>query len=188
VYVYCGDEFSYERWWECLTAGRVFVTNGPLLRPNVEGHAPGHVFLLADGATLSLEIGLELATRTPVEYLEIIKNGEVEVSERLADWVGKKGRLPPVTFDDSGWFLVRAVTGDRRKYQFASSGPYYVEKEGRARISRRSVTFFLEWIESAGRRVRELPDLTAAQRAELLAEQAAARSYFEELLAKSNAE
>ena len=31
VYVYCGVEFSYERWWEELDAGKVFVTNGPLL-------------------------------------------------------------------------------------------------------------------------------------------------------------
>lgn len=188
VYVYCGDEFSYERWWDGLEAGRVFVTNGPLLRPMVNGQPPGHVFRVGEGQTLSLEVGLNLATSTPVEYLEIVKNGEVEISERLADWVNKKGRLPPLTFDDSGWFLVRAVTTDKEKYQLASTGPYYVEKAGRPRISKRSVRFFLDWIAAASERISKLPDLDDATRSALLAEQAAARQHFDELLSRANAE
>jgi len=188
VYVYCGDVFSYERWWEGLEAGRVFVTNGPLLRPMVNGQPPGYVFPIRGGQPLSLEIGLNLATSTPVEYLEIVKNGEVEVSERLADWVNKKGRLPPLTFNDSGWFLVRAVTTDNRKYQLASTGPYYVEKDGRPRISKRSVRFFIDWIAAASERIRKLPDLSEETRAALLAEQAEAKQFFDELLGKANAE
>ena len=146
VYVYCGDKFSDEAWWEGLEAGRVFVTNGPLLRPAVEGHPPGYVFRLDEGAPLTLEIALDLATRVPVEYLQIVKNGTVENEVRLVDWTKQKGRLPPLHFDESGWFLVRAVTTNQRTYQFASSGPYYVEKAGRPRVSRRSVQFFLDWI------------------------------------------
>ena len=49
VYVYCGKEFSAAAWWEGLQAGRVFVTNGPLLRPLVEGEPPGYVFRLEPG-------------------------------------------------------------------------------------------------------------------------------------------
>jgi hypothetical protein len=188
VYVHCGDEFSYERWWEGLEAGRVFVTNGPLLRPKVEGRPPGHVFRIADGESLSLEVGLDLATATPVEYLEIVKNGEVVLSERLADWVNKKGRLPPLVFDDSGWFLVRAVTTERRKYQIASTGPYYVEKGGQPRISRRSVRFFLDWIAAASDRFRGLPGVDDGIRSNLLAEQAEAARFFDGLLTKANAE
>jgi hypothetical protein len=123
-----------------------------------------------------------------VEYLEIVKNGEVDISERLADWVNKKGRLPPLEFDDSGWFLVRAVTTDNRKYQLASTGPYYVERDGRPRISKRSVQFFLDWIDAAGERIRDLPDLDEAERTTMLAEQAEARRFFDELMSKANAE
>ena len=188
VYAYCGEEFSHETWWDALEAGRVFVTNGPLLRPMVEGQPPGHVFHLADGQSLTLEIGLELATRVPVEYLQIIKNGEVAAEARLADWVGKKGRLPPLTFDDSGWFLVRAVTSNERTYQFASSGPYYVEQAGRLRVSRRSVQFFLDWIDAAEIRLNEMEKLTGAERDALQAEQQSARRFFQDLLAGANAE
>lgn len=188
VYVYCGDEFSPERWWEGLQEGRVFVTNGPLLRPLVEGQPPGYVFHIDGNESLSLEIGLNLATRVPVEYLEIIKDGEVYTDVRLSDWTKKKGRLPPVEFDNSGWFLVRAVTNNTKTYQFASSGPYYVEKGGQPRVSKRSVQFFLDWIDAAEARIRELPKLDDAQRESLLAEQASAREFFEQLLSTANAE
>ncbi len=188
VYVYCGDDFSYERWWEGLEAGQVFVTNGPLLRPMVEGQPPGHVFRLDDRDSLIMEIGLNLATRVPVEYLQIIKNGEVEAEVRLADWKEKQGRLPKLHFNDSGWFLVRAVTSNPKNYQFASSGPYYVEKAATPRVSRRSVQFFLDWIAAADERISKLAGLSDADRTALLAEQHFAREYFEQLLTSANAD
>ena len=121
-------------------------------------------FISTRGGSLSLEIGLDLATRVPVEYLQIIKNGEVAAEVRLADWTKQKGRLPPLNFDASGWFLVRAVTNNQQTYQFASSGPYYVEKGGQPRVSRRSVQFFLDWIDAAAARLRGMQDLDAKSR------------------------
>jgi hypothetical protein len=188
VYAFCGEEFSEESWWAALEAGRVVVTNGPLLRPVVEGHPPGYVFRLDAGNSLKFEIGLELATRTAVEYLQIIKNGEVAAEVRLADWAKKQGRLPPLEFDASGWFLVRAITDHDRKYQFASSGPYFVDQEGKPRISRRSVRFFLDWIDAAVARLKTVPNLDDRRRKELLAEQETARQHFQQLLADANTE
>jgi hypothetical protein len=188
IYVFCGKEFSTAAWWEGLEAGRVFVTNGPLLRPLVEGEPPGYVFHATPGTPLTLEIGLNLATRVPVEYLQIIKNGAMDVEVRLADWKEKKGKLPPVTFDASGWFLVRAVTSNPQTYQFASSGPYYVMQGDRPRISRKSVQFFLDWMDTAEARIRTLPKLDDAERAAQLAQQEAARKFFADLLATANAE
>jgi hypothetical protein len=75
--------------------------------------------------------------------------------------------------------LVRAVTNNQQTYQFASSGPYYVEKGGQPRISRRSAQFFLDWIDAAVARLRGLQDLDAKSREDLLAEQEVARQHFE---------
>jgi len=135
-----------------------------------------------------LEIGLNLATRAPVDYLQIVKNGEVATEVRLADWAKRKGRLPPLEFDDSGWFLIRAVTSNERVYQLASSGPYYVEKAGQPRVSRRSVDFLVDWIDAAAGRLRELAGLDNDTREALLAEQQAAREFFDGLLSKVNAD
>ena len=181
------SEFSKAAWWDGLKAGRVFVTNGPLLRTIVEGKPPGYVFHFAAGESLDLEIGLNLATSVPVEYLQIIKNGKVEAEVRLAEWKDRKGRLPPMHFDDSGWFLVRAVTSNPRVYQFASSGPYYVEKTGRPRVSRASIRFFVDWIDIAIVRLGNGP-MSEAEGDALLAKWRAVRKFFDELKAIANAD
>ncbi|MCA9101639.1 MAG: CehA/McbA family metallohydrolase, partial [Planctomycetales bacterium] len=109
VYAYVDGECTYDAWWEAVRAGRVVVTNGPLIRPNVEGHPPGHTFHGAAGEPLELEVGLTLTTRDALRYVEIVKNGKVVVSERVDEWAKKNGRFPPLTFDESGWFLVRVI-------------------------------------------------------------------------------
>ena len=120
--------------------------------------------------------------------MQIIKNGAVDAEVRLDEFKDRKGRLPPIHFDDSGWFLVRAVTSNPKVYQLASSGPYYVEKSEKPRVSRRSAKFFLDWIDAAEARLRERPEKDAAKRQTLLAEQQTARKFFENLLITANAD
>ena len=44
VYVHLDEPLTYEKWWQGLKAGRVFVSNGPLLRCRANGRFPGYVF------------------------------------------------------------------------------------------------------------------------------------------------
>ncbi|NOY30636.1 MAG: CehA/McbA family metallohydrolase [Planctomycetes bacterium] len=182
VYVHCGDEFSQENWFAGLRAGQVMVTNGPLLRTQVEGHPPGHQFKLDEGESREFEIALSLTfyELAPVEYLEIIKNGRVEYEIRLDELAKQEGRLPPVMFDESGWFAVRARTNRSERYQFATTGPYYVEANYERRVSRRSVQFFLDWLDEAKKNF--------AANEDVLADIEAAWPFWEGLLEKANAE
>jgi hypothetical protein len=111
----------------------------------VEGFAPGHVFQGEPGQTIELEVGLTLSTRDKIRYVEIVKNGRTEFEANLEDWKNRQGRLPPVKFSESGWFLERAVTELSSTYRFATTGAYFVEIGGRPRISRSSVQFFVDW-------------------------------------------
>jgi hypothetical protein len=185
VYVYCGDEFSLDRWWDGLENGRVFVSNGPLLRPLVHGQPPGYVFQMQSGEPLDLEIGLNLATRQKIDYLEIVKNGAVVEEVRLNDWAERKGKLPPLHFDEAGWFLVRAVTDNPKTYQYATTGAYFVEKDGQPRISRRSVQFFLDWLAEAAGRIKEADP---AQQEVLSAQYREAEGFWRAMLARANAD
>lgn len=184
VYVHVDGPLTWEQWWENLRAGHVTITNGPLLRPLVQGQLPGYTFRVNEGAKLSLEIGLTLSTREPISYLEIIKNGKVEHSIRFDDYVKAK-RLPPVEFDSSGWFLVRATTDVQPTYRFAMTGPYYVEVGYGPRISKASAQFFLDWLYE---RAKQISLTDPAQREDVMRAHRAARDYWRDILAKANAE
>jgi hypothetical protein len=185
VYVFCDGELTYEKWFEGLRAGRVVVTNGPMLRPRVNGELPGHLFAAATGEEINLQATLNLAIREKVDYLEIIKNGEVHREVRLADYKEAGGRLPIVKFEESGWMLIRAVTNNQDTYRFASTGPYYVEIGQQPRISKASAQFFYDWVYERARRIKTED---AKQRDKVIQPHRAARDFWQDRLDRANVE
>jgi hypothetical protein len=183
MYVHVDGPLTYEKWWANLRAGRVTVTNGPLLRPVVRGQLPGHVFRAEKGETLELQIGLTLSTRQRISYLEIIKNGRIEHSIRFEEYANS-GQLPPVEFDQSGWFLIRAVTDVRDTYRFAMTAPYYVEIGYGPRISREDAQYFLDWVYDRARQF-QLDD--PGQRKAVLDAHRRARDYWQDLVDRATA-
>ncbi|WP_425395212.1 hypothetical protein [Aeoliella sp.] len=181
TYAYLTNAFTPTAWWDAVDRGAVVVTNGPLLRPSVSGEPPGTKFRLDNGETLDFQIALNMASRQTVEYLEILKNGEVDVEVRLSDWASKGGKLPPVSFDTSGWFAVRAKTNNADIRQFALTAPYYVESPAGPRISRASVEFFLAWLDQLEPRIGQSLSCTAEQLA-------TAREFYRDLLGKASAQ
>jgi hypothetical protein len=189
VYVYLDPPSSkglvWEDWWAGLKAGRSFVSNGPLLRCRADGQWPGHVFTGPVGTKVEVELDAALDSRDAVPFLEIIKDGRLErrVEAASPSWRGSLGSLG---FQESGWFLVRALTDRTNTFRFASTAPFYVEiGPGHRRISRRSVRFFLDWLEERRGRIH-LDD--ARQRDEVLAYHDQARSFWEGKLAEANAD
>ena len=185
TYVYCGDDFTWDAWWENFATGRVFITNGPLLRVTVQGEPPGCVFRGREGETLRFEIALKLSTREKIDYLEIVQNGRAVHQVRLDEFREAKGRLPIVEFDASGWFLVRAVTNNTETYRYAATAPYYVEFDDQPLISRASVEFFRDWALERGKQIN-LAD--PAQQADALRYHRAAFEFWQNRLKEANAE
>jgi hypothetical protein len=186
VYAHVAEEFTYAAWWEAMEAGRVMVTNGPLLRPQVNEQLPGHVFRGDAGESIVLQPTLSLSTRFPVEYLEVIQNGQVIHEVRLEDLASKQGRLPSVEFTASGWMTVRAVTIEAGSYQYALSGPYYVQIGPERRVSRRAAQFFLDWVYQRARQIHA--SVPADQRAQRLEPHRRARDYWRRLVDQANAD
>ncbi|MDO4551412.1 MAG: hypothetical protein Q4C96_09215 [Planctomycetia bacterium] len=136
--------YDWQTWWNAFRYGTVVVTNGPLLRPTVEGCLPGDVLEYEGDGPVTLTLGLTLSTRSSIQYLEIIVNGKVTQSIRFADYV-KSGRLPPVEMKESGWLMLRVVEDVTQTYRCAMTAPFYVKINGKPYISRRSAQFFLDW-------------------------------------------
>jgi hypothetical protein len=170
VYVQLEGGLDWNRWWEGLRAGRSFVTNGPLLLATAGGKLPGHVFKESG----EVEVTAELLGREHVPKLEIVRDGRV---------VGTApGRL---SFKESGWFLVRAVTENPKTFRFASTAPWYVEIGGKPRISRASAKFFLDWVDEREKRVK-LDD--PEEKKAVLEHHAAARRFWQSRLDQATSE
>ncbi len=187
VYVYTGEDFTYESWWEGLKAGRSFVTNGPILLVKANNHLPGHVFAADEGEEVHVTLDVSLTTLDDVPAVEIVRNGRVEQSIPPSQLSGS-GDFPAVSFKQSGWFLVRAITDKANTFRFASTAPFYVEiGPAKRRISKQSVRFFLDWIDERIQRVPEkLND--PGRLAEVLSFHEEAKAFWRNALAKANAE
>jgi len=185
VYAYLEGDFTYAKWWEALRAGRVVVTNGPLMRPRVNGELPGHVFEAAAGETVELETTLDLDLREKVEYLELVRDGKSVEQVRLDDYKNMNGHLPTLTFEESGWMMVRAVTNNPDTYRFAASGPFYVQIGEQPRISRKAAQFFVDWVNE---REQQLKLDNPEQRKQVLAHIETARKFWQQKVAEANAE
>jgi hypothetical protein len=114
-----------------------------------------------------------------------VKNGKVERAVPTAE-VQKSGTLGTVQFEESGWFLVRAIAAKKETFRFASTAPFYVEVgSAKQRISRASCQFFLDWVDERARRVR-LDNPT--QRDEVLKYHDSAKQFWQERLSQANAD
>jgi hypothetical protein len=154
IYVHTGDKLDYNEWWNGLTAGRSFVTNGPLLLVEANGKLPGETFSAKNGKEISLSLTAKLTSRDPIKSIEIIRNGQVDRRFSSAE-LRENDSLGDIRFTESGWFLIRAFTDNDRTFRFASTAPFYVEiGENKHRISRSSAQFFLDWVRERMPRVK----------------------------------
>ena len=185
VYVHVDGKLTYKKWWAGLKAGRVFVSNGPLLRCRANGHWPGHIFTGQTGQLLEVKLDAALDSRDPISALELIQNGRLVRTLPYAEWK-RTGSLGAIRFDESGWFLIRTMADVPGTFRFASTGPFYVEIGPAARrVSRTSARFFLDWV---CERMKLIKLEDPRQQEEVLQHHRAAERFWEEKVAHANAE
>jgi hypothetical protein len=158
-----GEEFSYKNWIEAVRAGRVFVTNGPLLSLAVDGRGPGAVIDLgAAGGTV--RVRAELRSNVPVERLELVAGGVVVAGTDTSGSPTRALLEIDLPIAESGWLAARCHgvaeltggAGPQRAY--AHSAPVYLPVEGRPfRPDPRAIAFVLSeldrilpWAEGEG--------------------------------------
>ena len=186
VYVYTGGEnLKYSRWWENLRKGISFVTNGPLILPNVSGHKPGHVFKADEGRTIELDVKLHLASNDPIRCIEIVKNGSFERTVPYAEF-NKDGKLGVLHFTKSGWFLIRVIADIQHTFRFASTAPYYVEiGDEKHNLSRKSIRFFNDWVDE---RIVQINIDDSKKLEEVLKYHRKAKQFWQQRLSLANAD
>jgi len=185
VYVHVDGALSNEKWWKGLKAGRVFVSNGPLLRVRANGELPGHIFKAQAGQALNLRMNTALDCRDPVSSLEIVQNGRVVRAVPYSEWK-RTGSLGTIELKESGWFLIRAIADVSGTFRFASTGPFYVEIGlTPRRVSRVSAQFFLDWVRE---RMKQISLNDPRQQKEVLGYHRAAERFWQEKVDGANAD
>lgn len=158
-------------WWQALRQGRCFVTNGPLIRAMINDMPPSHVFRGDD--PIELDCQLTITAVDPVEYVEVIANGQSIYRAALDKSLQHPSRIPLLKMAQSGWLIIRVVTGNESSYRLAMTAPFYFEIAGQRRVSKQAVNFFQQWLVQTGREIHKLPQkeqsahqpfLTAAER------------------------
>ena len=148
---------SADEWWSAAWRGHSVATNGPLLRPKLDGKIPGHVFTATQGDVLQLRPELSLSVRDKVEYLEVIHNNRVDYSARLDEFAKAGGILPKIEITESGWVVIRVITHHEDHYRAALSAPWYIDFDGQPRVGKEAVEFFQQWLEAYEKRLKRLP-------------------------------
>lgn len=175
--VYASPAYADPRsWWEAVRSGRSFVTSGPLLRAEVNGQRPGHLFQIPAGETQNVELAVDLTVADPVEYLDVIFNGQSLYEARLDEHARQGGRIPNLEIKESGWMVVRVVTEREFTYRIATTAPFYFEVDGKPRVSRRACEYFERWLDKAAQEIAQLDEPSRAAAAPYLV---AARKFWQ---------
>jgi len=123
-YVYLGDTYSVDAWYEQLKAGRTFVTNGPMLALEVNGQPMGSTIDSNPGDELVVSASVALNTDSEqLDRLELIVHGEVVA---VADDLSQDDSLSldySLTADAGMWIAARAYGRDQA---VAHTAPVYV--------------------------------------------------------------
>ena len=128
-----------------------------MLRASINGLPPGSVQSSYRSQSISLDITVSLAVRDPVEYLDVVNNGDTIYSAKLEEHY-KRGEFPPIEIDQSGWLVIRIVTEHAKGYRFATTAPFYFVFDGKPRVSRKAVAFFQQWQKAALGSLAESPE------------------------------
>ena len=201
VYARTDGPLEHRRWLSAIKAGRTFVTNAPILGvrwrtgrrtdgPTDRRTEGGRWLGIGDSVSLSagshrLLVQLTLRSNTPVDHLELVRNGKVVADIPLSGDRTRADTLVSLPLDSSGWYVVRAFADRPRLpvldlYPFGSTSPFYVTVGGAAVRSREDAEYFMTWLDRVrGEVERHTGWNTAAEKEQVMKRIAEARAEFE---------
>ena len=158
---------SMRGWFEGMQAGRAFVTSGPLVELEVEGHLPGSSIPLDSGEEVTL--GWTVTSITPLEKAELVFNGEVV---QTVEFTGDRTSMEfetPFRPGRSGWVHLRVNGTPEERFPldiphaFALTNPVWLIVDGVPVRSVEAADYSLAWIDKLQTMAEEWPGWRSAQ-------------------------
>jgi TolB protein len=137
-------------WLDSLRHGHTLATNAPLLGLIVEGQPPGAEIQLHPGES-SLHYKGFLRSIVPIDHLELVVNGKVVRTIRLAKSRSAADFEGSTKVTGNGWLLVRAWNDGAVPevfdiYPYGTTNPVFFRTEGAATHCGPDADFFLKWL------------------------------------------
>ncbi|MCE2900088.1 MAG: CehA/McbA family metallohydrolase [Gemmatimonas sp.] len=134
VYVQTGSApLTWPRYLAALTAGRSFVSTGPLVTLTVGGRSPGDVVAAGDTVPFTLRV----ASAVPVDTMAIMINGQVAWrAPGTIDSAGVRRYTGRLALPRGGWVAARVVGPPTQRwpamaeYAFAHTAPVWIGARG----------------------------------------------------------
>jgi hypothetical protein len=132
-----------------------------------------------------IQVQVTLRSNTPVDHLELIRNGKAIASIPLRGDRTRADTMLTVPVEESGWYVVRTYADHPKApildlYPFASTSAFYVTVGGKPVRSREDAEYFLAWIDRVRQEVEQDQAWnTPAEREDVLRVIAQARAAFE---------
>ncbi|HOQ44267.1 MAG TPA: CehA/McbA family metallohydrolase [Bryobacteraceae bacterium] len=140
VYVKAPGERSFDAWLAGLKAGTGFITNGPIMTFEVDGHGPGEVVNFSGSRTVTARAAAR--SILPFGRLQIVVNGEAVASSgepsRDKSGVYEVKLEAKIPLKASSWLAARVAEPSRqgktimprRMTVFAHTNPVYFLRDG----------------------------------------------------------
>lgn len=157
AYVHLTNGLSYKNWIAGMRAGHSFVSNGPILELTVDDTGPGGV--IRSAAPRRVRIHAKASSQHPLERLELVRNGSVVLTGKLAADRLSATLDEELPLEQSGWIALRA-DGPAPPYHLAPrlsahTSPIFVEVQGRPFNAKGDAEYFLAWIDRLEKALRE---------------------------------
>jgi hypothetical protein len=151
------NEFSFANWAKAVRRGNTFMTSGPLLLFQADGHMPGDEIKLRAGGG-KVEVRAEARSTIPIHRLEIVLNGSVVASREESAGTREMILQEKVPVSGPGWLAARCASRLRSADAriAAHTSPVYVVAPGQELFSAPTAAYMLTLIDGAESWVKKL--------------------------------
>lgn len=148
TYAYVDHEPNIEEWLRAVAKGRSFITTGPLLLLEVNGHRPGDRL---DNPESIVKIHIKLRSDVaPVTTVELLVNGNVSkafpVQTKPGEWIELD---ETVAIEKSAWLAARAygLSPGGMANAEAHTNPVYLYRDGKAPFDKDAIDAWIDRID-----------------------------------------
>ena len=156
TYAYLGqEEFSFASWAKAVRRGNTFMTSGPLLLLQVDGHTPGDEITIDPGSASTVEVQVEAKSSVSFNHLEVISNGRVVASREDRGGTRQMTMKENVRVVGPGWLAARCssrlanITDHWPLQVCAHTSPVYFQVPGQEPFSAPAASYMLTLIEGS---------------------------------------